>query len=297
MRKSVLCRTQAVKTTLSPSVLLSASMISCAPQAATTHTCGTRHVPTRYASRCRLCGAGCFAVRPVAACVHRAAISRSAGPCPPKIKNGWFCTRLTCLMLCEYRPRSVAAALANHLLWVAVPYSMRPLKAQCSLGLPLTVRLGASQRPAATVEAAAHTYDAAAMAYAAGTDTDMNFPPTPAQLETLGQPVRTAAAHLAVLCSDASLLVKLSHSAPATHPACSSWSQLIPEMLSIGHCFATGRGRASNDGDVRAAAAQPRAAAGRRCRGGLADCTGLSPLASDTILYLLSQGHGASARR
>jgi hypothetical protein len=39
------------------------------------------------------------------------------------------------------------------------------------------------------VEEAAHTYDAAAIAYAGGVNTDTNFPPTPVQLAILGQPV------------------------------------------------------------------------------------------------------------
>ena len=50
------------------------------------------------------------------------------------------------------------------------------------------------------MEEAAHTYDAAAMAYAAGADTDTNFLPTAAQLATLGQPVCTSALHLVGCC-------------------------------------------------------------------------------------------------
>lgn len=51
------------------------------------------------------------------------------------------------------------------------------------------------QRPAQSVEAAARTYDAAALAYAGSANCDTNFPPTPAALAALGQPVRVKRHH------------------------------------------------------------------------------------------------------
>lgn len=60
------------------------------------------------------------------------------------------------------------------------------------LAMHLLNSLGASvtlQRPADTVEEAAHTYDAAAMAYAGGPNTDLNFPPTTEQISACGTPV------------------------------------------------------------------------------------------------------------
>jgi len=51
------------------------------------------------------------------------------------------------------------------------------------------------QRPAQSVEAAARTYDAAALAYAGSANCDTNFPPTPAALAALGQPVRVKRNH------------------------------------------------------------------------------------------------------
>jgi hypothetical protein len=84
---------------------------------------------------------------------------------------------------------------------------MWPIKAVLP-GPATNCRLGASQRPAATVEEAAHTYDAAAMAYAAGTDTDTNFPPTDGQIATLGQPVRASDVHPVLFYPAGSLLLK-----------------------------------------------------------------------------------------
>jgi hypothetical protein len=92
-------------------------------------------------------------------------------------------------------------------------------------------RRGASQRPAATVEEAARTYDAAAMAYAAGTGTDTNFPPTAPQIDTLGQPVRASDAHPVMFLSCWLFTVEEPlRVVAATHPACSNWSHLNPKV-------------------------------------------------------------------
>ena len=58
------------------------------------------------------------------------------------------------------------------------------------------------------MEEAAHLYNAAAMAYAAGVNIDTNFPPTPAGIATLGQPV------LALECSAVLLRWSMPFAAP-----------------------------------------------------------------------------------
>ena len=111
---------------LSPSALLSASVTSCALQAATTHTCGTRPAPPRYASRCDFCGAGWFAVWPFAACVHLACNIDKCWTLSSSHEQLMVLHMLNCFMLCGCLPGSVAVGLANSPVLAAVPCSRLP---------------------------------------------------------------------------------------------------------------------------------------------------------------------------